>query len=523
LTGTHLTLIGMGLMKLLNKAGAGVKAASVISGAVMILYGIFTGSSVSTMRAVIMFLLCVTAKIIGRTYDMLSALAFSGILILAENPGYLYHSGFLLSYSAVAGIGILTPAIEKQPKKKGKFSEIQKGLTGGIAVFLAQFPLLQYFFYEIPLFSLAVNLLVIPLLPIIVISGFLGLMSGIMVPALGKVLLSGACFLLQMYEKIGCIIQKMPVSSLITGQPALWQVGAYYMILALFLAVRGKSSRKLFFGGILFASVLLSLRPGHGFRAVMLDVGQGDCLALETPGDHFFLIDGGSSSVQQVGTYRILPFIKQRGVGEIEGIFVTHGDEDHISGVLEILEGMKKGGGVKVKKLFLPMWMKNQEDQRLQEKARQAKVPVGYLQKGDKIQDKDVIFHILYPDGEETGEDGNSGSLTMRVEYGALSFLLTGDLTGEGEKKVTREKIGSQILKVAHHGSGSSTDEEFLTKASPSFALISCGRNNRYGHPAPELIQRLEERNIVIYDTRRDGAVSFMCDAKGRLKIETFL
>lgn len=522
ISGTHLTLIGMGVLKLLGKAGMGIKAASVLSGAVMVFYGIFTGSSVSTSRAVLMFLLCAGARVIGRTYDMLSALALSGILILAENPGYLYHSGFLLSYLAVAGLGIFTPAFGKK-KNQGRGRWIREGLAGGMAVFLAQFPILQYFFYEIPLFSLAVNLLVIPLLPVVLTSGFLGVLAGLWIPNLGRILLLGAVVLLRVYEGIGRILGAVPVSSLVTGQPALWQAGIYYILLIVLLAMRTKISGKWFALGLLGAALFLCVRPGGGFRFVMLDVGQGDCLALETPGDHFFLVDGGSSSVQQVGSYRILPFIKQSGVGKIEGIFVTHGDEDHISGVLEILEEMKKGGGVRVKRLFLPQWMRSQEDQKLQETAKKAGAALRYLQKGDVIRDGEVVFRILYPDEKETGEDPNSGSLTMKVEYGKLNLLLTGDLSGEGEKRVAEETVNAQVLKVAHHGSASSTEESFLEQVSPSFALISCGENNRYGHPSDEVIQRLKEREVMIYDTRYDGAVSLSCDKEGRLEIETFI
>jgi competence protein ComEC len=508
-------MIGMGLMKVMEKLGAGLKASSVISGAIMIFYGVFTGNSVSTLRAVIMFLLYAGAKVIGRTYDMLSALAFSGIFILAENPGYLYHSGFLLSYTAVAGIGVLVPALQMKDKRKKK-SRVKEGLAGGIAVFLAQFPVMQYFFYEIPVFSLAVNLLVIPLLPLILASGFLGLVTGAGFPVLGKFFLTGACLLLRFYNLTGELLREVPFASLVTGQPAFWQAGVYYAALAALVGAGRRMSGKMFALGIVTVSVFLCLRPPGKFQLTMLDVGQGDCLAVETLTDHFYLTDGGSSSVQNVGTYRILPFMKQRGVGKVEGIFVTHGDEDHVNGIEELL------GEIRVKQLFLPVWMREAEDQSLQKRAKEEKTAIRYLQQGDIIRDGDVTFHVLYPDEEETGEDGNSGSLTLKVEYGKLKILLTGDLTGNGEEKVKKENISCQILKVAHHGSGSSTDEEFLDKARPDFALISCGERNRYGHPAPELLRRLKSKGIRVYDTRKDGAVSFTCDERGRLTIETF-
>lgn len=521
ISGTHLTVIGMGVMKVLEKAGAGLKLSSAIAGAVMIFYGVFTGNSVSTLRAVIMFLLYAGAKIAGRTYDMLSALAFSGILILLDNPGYLYHSGFLLSYLAVAGIGILTPVLSGR-KREGVGGKIREGLTGGMAVFLAQLPVLEYFFYEIPLFSLAVNLLVIPLLPLVLASGFLGALTGLWVPLAGKVILLGACLPLRLYEGIGLAVQSLPFSSLVTGQPDLWQAGIYYLLLAVAAAGRHYRAKALFLAGVAAAVLVLSFRPGVQFRLTMLDVGQGDCLALETEAGRFYLVDGGSSNVQQVGTYRILPYIRQRGKSTVDGVFITHPDQDHISGILEILEEMTKGGSVKVKRLLLPLWMKEQEDQKLQDAAQKAGVPVSYLQKGDVVRDGETLFRILYPDEEEKGRDANSGSLTMMAEYGKLKVLLTGDLTGEGEEKVTEEAIGCQILKVAHHGSDSSTGEEFLNRASPYAALISCGQNNRYGHPSPQLLKRLEKRGITVFDTRRDGAVSFTCRNRDRLKIETF-
>lgn len=521
ISGTHLTVIGMGVTKALEKAGAGLKLSSAAAGAVMIFYGAFTGNSVSTLRAVIMFLLYAGARIIGRTYDMLSALALSGILILLDNPGYLYHSGFLLSYLAVAGIGILTPVLSER-KREGKAKKVREGLTGGMAVFLAQLPVLEYFFYEIPLFSLAVNLLVIPLLPLVLASGFLGATIGLWAPMAGRVILLGACLPLRLYEEIGLAVQRMPFSSLVTGQPDLWQAGVYYLLLAAAVIGKRRGARIFFVAGIMAAVLTLGWRPGPQFRLTMLDVGQGDCLALETVSGNCYLIDGGSSSVQQVGAYRILPYIKQRGRSIIEGVFVTHPDQDHISGILEILEEMTRGGSVKVKRLFLPLWMREQEDQSIQEAAQKSGVPVRYLRKGDVMLDGETRFRILYPDEEEKGSDANSGSLTMMAEYGKLKVLLTGDLTGEGEEKVTEEAIGCQILKVAHHGSASSTGDGFLDRAAPSFALISCGQNNRYGHPSPQLERRLEERGILVFDTHLNGAVSFICQNQDELKIETF-
>lgn len=519
ISGTHLSFLGWGLFRLLRKLRVPVAAAGGISVILMVQYGIFTGSSASAMRAVIMFSLAVGAMAAGRTYDLLSALSLSAVLLLLESPGYLYDSGFLLSFGAILGLAVVYPAFsEKKEKRKTAMA-----LKSGLAVQLATIPIQMYFFYELPVFGILVNLLVLPTVGIVLASGGFGCLAGLAVPFLGELFMLPGAFFLKMYLFMGQILRQIPFASVITGRPAMWKILLYYILLAVWAAWGRKEEKKrhilLRYLPLILGVFLLFLRiPDKKLRITFLDVGQGDCSVVMYEGKTY-VVDGGSSSVSGVGNYRILPFLKYMGIRKVDAIFLSHMDDDHINGIGELLEAIRnRETTLRIEKIFLSECNDKQEKRKAIEKTgHEAGCRILYLYGGDRIKSGELELRCLYP-YENTEGDGNEASQALLLSLGDFRALFTGDMEGAGETAVTealeQKQIEAQVLKVAHHGSKNSTSLRFLEALKPAAGIISCGEDNRYGHPHRELTERLLQEKVKIFQTKELGAVFLVTDGK---------
>lgn len=540
ISGLHLSIMGGGLLKILQRLSVPFWAAGSISMIAMILYGGLTGSGAAVMRAAIMFSVWIGALIWKRTYDFLSSAALACILLLIKSPLYLYDSSFLLSFGAILGLGLVQPAFFSKKMQRGKKTLGEKtkklfmdGIKGGIAVWAVLLPMMMYFFYEISVFGIIINLLVLPTAGILLISGCAGSLLGMCgIISLGKLVTALALLILEAYISVGKIIQHIPFAMWITGKPALWKCVCYYMFLILLLCVKNckKSSkrRKTFWSRIWIASLLLLCvkLPWEIRDITFLDVGQGDCICIHTGNRSCFLIDGGSSSVSGVGKYRILPFLKACGIQEIKGIFVSHTDLDHISGIQEILESVaRKETQIKLERLFLSECEEKKEKlEELEKKGKKAGCKAVYIKKGTKIREGKVQLECLAPDRKDL--ECNEGSQAFCMTKGSLKVLFTGDIEGEGENELFQEIKAKgeeyDVLKVAHHGSKNSTKEEFLEIVNPKASVISCGKDNSYGHPHKELLERLENYTEKMLFTMEEGEIR-LTERKNSFCIESRL
>jgi competence protein ComEC len=540
-------MLGNAVFRLLLRLRLPQPAAAGTAAVLMGVYCLFAGGQAAAVRAFIMFSAMLGARLLKRSYDLLSALALAAILLLLAHPGYLFYSGFQLSFAAVLGIGTVWPlfrrllkrSVERRKKGRKKFREklfrgIAEGSASWAAVTLTTQPLVCFWFYEIPVLSLPVNLLMLPAMNLVMVSGMAGGMAALLCPALGKLLAFPAELCLKGYRLLTGAVRRIPGAVWICGQPELWQILLFYagLAAALLLLNRGLMLRGKKEGPgaeekrnrpgpegkktAMAAAVLLALscavlfwRESPEFSLTALDVGQGDCLVLNRGGKTCFLVDGGSSSEKQAGRYRILPYLKQQGIGRLEGIFVSHPDRDHLNGILEILEMTATGEtALEVGRLFLPEWMKGEpEDREVRERAERAGIPVFYLASGDSLTADGLHIRVLYPSAG-TEVTGNEGSMTLLAEYGKFRALLTGDLEGEGEEEAAKAAGKCTYLKVAHHGSAGSTSAAFLEQLSPCICLISAPEKSVYGHPAPEVLARIEEAGADWYQTGLAGAVT---------------
>lgn len=527
ISGLHLSVIGMGCYKLLGKIRLPQPVNIIFTVGIMYCYGMMTGMGISMLRAYIMFGMSLFAKLIGRTYDLLTAVTVAALAVLVQQPLYIQHSGFLFSFGAVCGIGIFLPAVEGNLLGH---SRLEKIVLSGVAISVSTLPVYLSFYYEFPPYSVLLNLIVIPCMTLVLVCGLMTLFMAACFLPLGTVAAYPVHLFLGFYEKCCNICLRLPDNKWVTGCPKMWQIVAFLGILAGLVAWNHRLSKFYFWQGVLCALFILTIRLPQGLQITLVDVGQGDCIYLTGDGGMHMLIDGGSSDKNNVADYQMIPYLKYEGVSYLDAVVVTHPDSDHISGICAMLEEAGTGD-ISIGTLYLPdvgEAGRNEEYHELERLAYNAGVTVQYLSVGDILHCGEVMLTCLHPDQEWEEDEPNAYSTVLYLRYGSFTALFTGDLEGEGEKLV-QERLsdilpseGVTLLKVAHHGSKNSTDEAFLQTVNPRIALISSGRNNRYGHPHEELLNRLEDRDCLIYRTQESGAVTVRV-RNGRVRVEEYV
>lgn len=556
ISGLHISMIGMGFYQLLRKAGLKIKTSAILASIVIILYGMMTGFAVSAIRAIVMFLLQMLAQILGRTYDRITALAVAAVLVLVEQPLYLFHSGFQFSFLCVLGISLILPVL----------GNVRKGrkLLEGIAMMAVTLPVYLGVFYQIPVYSMFLNFIVLPMMSILMGAGIVMVLASFMWTGLGipaAWLITG---ILMVYEKLALFTERLPNHYWTPGCPAKWQLAVYVAVLIV-VAALGRTRRKtvlyqkdcihrrgkcekwistygipvgICWGLILLGAVILAWHFRPELQVTVLDVGQGDCIFLQTEDGTSYLTDGGSSSISKVGKYRMIPFLKYQGASQIKAVFVSHADSDHCNGIAELLE-QAEFEGIMVDNLVLPDLAdecRSSGYEELVDLAGQNEVTVQFLHEGQQFQDGELLFQCLHPSKGYRAEDLNETSMVLLVTYKEFSMLLTGDVQGAGEEHLTQElkawkgpgvtdhaETELTILKVAHHGSKNSTSEEFLEAANPKLAIISCGEGNRYGHPHEETLERLEKADIPRFCTKDYGAITVTVAGESRVKVRGYV
>lgn len=532
ISGLHISLVGMGLYRILRRLTGNAWVSGIPVVLLTIAYGWMSGASLSAFRAVFMCGLMITAELIGRTYDLLTALGASALVFLLTMPLNSHQSTFWLSFGAVLAIGVLTPIWKLYFPKQGK---LLSSVSVSLSVTAVTFPALLTSFYEYPLYATFLNLLVIPLMSILMVCGLLCGVTGLLwLPGAG--LFALPCqWILMLYEWAGNICLNLPAAVLRTGSPAAWKLRVYYFVLAagVFFLYREKQKKKyskrpdqyipnrrkamLCSGSLFLAAILLCVRIHTGLEIAMLDVGQGDGIFFRSPNGTTFLSDGGSTNVSAVGTYRLLPFLKFEGEGTIDYLLISHMDQDHINGVAELLKDSQKPGGISIRNAVLPdVGQKDEAYVDMEQALQEAGVEILYMGKGDVLKSDTLLLTCLWPESNLTSDDRNEQSLVLLAEYGKFQMLLTGDIGAQTEKELAASGMLRQVelLKVAHHGSRHSSTEAFLSQVQPELSFISCSSTNRYGHPGEETLERLKQTGSRILITKDRGAIGVCTDGK---------
>lgn len=576
ISGLHISLLGMCLYKLLKAMGTAPCAATVVSLCVMFLYVCMTGFSVSALRALVMFCFHMLAVFFKRTYDLITAACVAAVGIVISQPLYLYHSGFLFSFGCILAIALVVPAMTTATKNKktGEFRErqpegIKLKFLSGLAITMSCLPLQLWFFFQMPLYSTFLNLLVIPLMGLLLPGGILFLLQAFLrevcfeyTDFLEKGIIALITGILAVYESACRLLEQLPGHLITIGRPAGWKVLGYLLLLGVLVILKEHLSLKKKWGLMLAGALILCIRLNSPWEINFLDVGQGDCIHIQSESGLNYLVDGGSLSVSEVGEYLILPYLKYKGIRELEAVFISHADSDHCNGIPALLEECK-AGNLKIHTIYLTD-SENQEQGDVYDEIKRTAASLGiridYLSAGEILRDGEMTFYCLHPATDFMANGDNENSMVLLAEYRGFRALLTGDVEGEGEAQLLfylqqadvlsgwlsggndvqvfedqeramnlsrpvtagRKESASlpvTLLKVSHHGSGNATGEELLKLISPRYAVISCGENNPYGHPHEDTLSRLTKAGCDIFTTPECGAVRVKVSDAGKIDI----
>ena len=649
ISGLHIAILGMTLFEWLRKRTGSYRISGCVAMIVVVFYGIMTGLSGSTSRAVIMMGLVMIGKAKGRSADLLTSAGIASICMAVWNPYVIRDAGFQLSFAAVAGLAVIHPVYVQTFGKKGR---LRQAFGVSLSSSLATLPICVFYYYQFPLYGILLNLLVVPLVSCLLMSALVTAGCGIISIKAAELAGIPAHFILILYERLCGLSEKIPFSSINVGHISVRMALVYYLGLEVVLfilrcyageknssqstdennsageevnksrrnnlagrklekpmtnnpsdkdlakpsrsktlgrdltkpetnspsdkdlakpsrsktlgrdltkPVRKKSGRcGRYLYGIILVILLTALYEyanlDRSFVAVFLDVGQGDGILIRTEQGTSILIDGGSTSNQRVGEYVLLPAIRYYGMSELDYVFVTHGDADHISGIEYLLNA--EHIGVRIRNLVLAKYGDRQGLANIETLAKEKNINVVYMEAGDKIQEKQnpdmagLTLECLYPSGstleakqvaereasgitddkkiaigldnaitanvpgeEATGSGLNANDLSMVLlaKYDGRKILFTGDAGSMVEKRLILEKsiLLSEIdaLKVGHHGSRSASSEVFLQTIKPQYAIISCGKKNHYGHPHEETLMQLQTIGARVYRTDQCGAI----------------
>ena len=515
----HVTLLGMGLFRLLMFLFGRLRISCIATILLMLAYGMMTGFAVSTQRAVTMIVIAMLAKMTGRTYDRMSACSLAALLILAVQPLYIYDAGFRLSFMAVIGINVMLWVIETYNIE----NPLLRTFLPCVSVQLFTLPVVMGTYFEISLYAILVNPLVLIFMAMLLVSGAVaGTIGAIYAGIVAHLFAGPAYFILKLYELLCEAETKLPYSKLVTGAPQEFFVLCYYMILTIvMLTVIRKKYRPAAFGLLLCGCVFIQ-KPVGAMETYFLDVGQGDCALVRNKNANI-LIDGGSSNISKVGKYRMIPFLKYLGITRLDMVMVSHTDTDHTCGILELIEkGYPRIGCI--------VMGYNTKENQVASAARAAGIEIIYTEAGDSfiIDDRKqndmtgIQVRIIAPEAGAYYEDANSASVTAVISEEDYSVLFTGDSGFLSESRYINRLDDRRIavLKTAHHGSRYSTSREMLDEARPVVSVISCSKYNSYGHPAPATLERLKNAGSETYITCNDGMVAVFYDGNGAFTVE---
>lgn len=553
LSGLHLSLLGVGLHGILRKRVTmpAWPAALSMTG-LLVVYVQLIGSGISAVRAAVAILCSLLAGCLGKTYDSLSAAGLGMLLILTEYPMQITRPSFWLSFGAVIAMGGILPELTRFLKPKRNAA---KTLISVLAVWLALMPVTAINQYVIQPYSILLNFVVIPMMGPVLVGCIAVLFVGMIAPSAASWIAGVVKLVFDAVDWLCELSQKLPGDQIVVGYPAFGQLVIYAGVLGGFLMVvfrknrlewerqenveygetrygsEEKSDPKKLGRGRAAADGTCGITDGHWLRwlslfavslsliavlmlgigrnrleMVFLDVGQGDCIFIRMPNGVTMMVDGGSTSEKSVGELRILPFLTWAGVRELDYLVMSHLDEDHISGLIELLES-----GFPVRYLLVSeLTMEGNGVEEIGTIATKNGTKVVKISENDRIMCGKVEIKCIAPAETLLPGSENECSVVLELNYRNFSCLLTGDVEGKGEAAVeeyVQDRGTYTVLKVAHHGSKYSTSAEFLEAISPLAAVISCGKDNSYGHPHEELIDRLEAVDSEIYCTAECGAV----------------
>lgn len=520
-SGLHVSMLMGIFMWIIQRIPVGFKSGRIALILMLIAYGILTGFSISCIRSVIMIIMTIIARLFGRRYDIPSAIAMAGIVILLINPKELFSAGFLLSFSAVAAITIVSPYLVKYTGA-GKL----KVFYPAFSVSVVTFPVILYYYNDAPVYSVFINIIVIPVMSLLFVMGILCLAAALIYMPVSGFFSASVHYILAFYEKLCRTCTDNIYNFRLKGHIEIRNIIICYLFFVLILIIikinkREISNRIICMLSVISMFFILMYDPLPAcLQITMLDVGQGDGIYIKTPDNRAIMIDGGSMDEDSLSRYTLEPFLNYMGDMRIDMWFITHMDKDHYSGLAGMIE-RSCINKISIGTLVLPDITDKEEFTELL-KYRDCFEKICFIRAGSVINAGKVTFSCLNPKREtEHYKNANDYSLVLNLIYNDFNMLFTGDISSETEREILENVPECDVLKVAHHGSEYSSCSEFLDKTKAKIALISAGEDNSYGHPDKKVLERLRQRNTDIFVTMDSGAVMLSTDGK-RIRSSTY-
>lgn len=508
-SGAHTSYIILGITYLISKSKTPKRIGYIITIIILLIFIIITGASYSVVRACIMAIVVIGAKICYRKENFFTSICISLIIILIQNPFAINDIGLKLSFMGTAGIVIFNKSITNFFIKLKIKQKIAEALSVTFSAQLMIMPITILNFNTISLTFFISNILASPLLGIIIIFGFISIFISSILNPISKILFLILHIFLELLILVSKVTEKIPGSSILVKTPNILFAIVYYILILFFnyfFVIKQNPTRRfhkkiikiitiknikntvkvivvVFLIMLLLTRIVRIINPT--FKIYFIDVGQGDSTLIVTPKNKKILIDGGEGK-----TNVLFQYLLDRRINKIDYIIISHFDSDHCNGLIEIIEKMRVENIVMSKQS-----RESEEYKKILEIIKQKNIKVSSVKAEDKIIiEKNLYIKILNPAEKFEFQDLNNNAIVAKLVYKNFSMLFTGDIEKAEESlaKKYKNELKSTILKVAHHGSKTSTSEEFLKYVEPQIALIGVGENNKFGHPNQITIEKLK-------------------------------
>lgn len=535
-SGLHVSYVLLGVNYIITKVKIHKKLSKIIVMLLILFFILVTGATPSVLRAGTMTIYLIIGGIFYRRISVFSSLNLSLLVIIIMNPYCLFDVGLQLSYAGTIGIVYLYPIIKE--KIYNKANSILITISANIVII----PIMLYNFNTISLTFFISNLLAGPIIGIIIILGFSIIIISLIFFPIANIFSKILNLLIILFLNTAKACANLPFSKIFIITPTLKFIFLYYCLLVFIIIkerIQIRINIKLRNKVIAILIILVIINPIKYFSNIkqsnlkiyFVDVGQGDSTCIVTPKNKVILIDGGGNSKDEnydIGKQTLLPYLLDKKINKIDYCIVSHFDSDHCGGLMYILKNLK------VKNIIIGKQYEEYENYKEFIKiAKDKKINIKVVEAGEKITiEKNLYINVLWPINREKmviQNAINNNSLVFKLRYINFSMLFTGDIEEIAEKEIldnykeNTELLKSTILKVAHHGSKTSSTKEFINIVKPKYAVIGVGKDNKFGHPSNVTIENLKTINTEIYRTDEMGEISINVNIKGNINIEEFI
>ncbi len=532
--GLHLGVIALAVLTFLRFCAVPRVAACAIAASVLWTYAVFSGLHLPSIRAAAMASFALAAHAAGAASRSWNAYGAALAVIALFWPLSLDGASFALSFSCVAAILLCADEVQRLLQGFAAPHRIREALALTIATQLGTWPLTAAIFLLFSPYAVLANLLVVPVVAATMLLGGAQLAAASIAP-LAQALANLNGWLLAWIVSSVQTIAALPGASLATSPAPTWTIAAYDAALVSAVACWKRGGKTLALALLFMGCTLVAtppIRPDHHLRITVLDVGQADGILIQTPLGHAILVDAGGrlerganggSSAESVGERIVVPFLRRNGVRRIDALLLSHPHGDHVGAAAPILrDGFSVGELADSGQQYSGYAWRDAVAT-----ARADRVPIVYPRAGMVWRTEDgVTLTFIGPSLPfiESSNTINDNSVAFILQYKHFRMLFTGDAGVAAEQRFLNEGIDlhADVLKVGHHGSAYSSSPTFIAAVHPKYAVISVGRHNMFGHPAPSTVETLQRFGARVYRTDRDAAASVVSDGTN-IAISTML